>query len=177
MSLIAQRYAKAMFEVAKGHDALDAVDVDLGRLASALRDPAANAVVKSPDTRANVRAQIVAKLAGPCHDLTTNLIGVVLRRRREAVLTDLSTAFKDLLRGSRGRILGVVETAKSIDEKGLKSLEEHASKLVAKNVTLEVELNPDLIGGVRLRLGNTLYDGSVATVLEDLERALMEAPL
>ena len=48
---------------------------------------------------------------------------------------------------------------------------------MGKNVTLEVAVNPDLIGGVRLRLGNTLYDGSVATVLEELERALMEAPL
>jgi F-type H+-transporting ATPase subunit delta len=177
MSLLAQRYAKAMFQVAEGHGALDAVDADLGRLAGALRDPAARSVVLSPDTASEVRNRVVEKLLGTCHDLTRNLIGVVLRRRREAVLVDMSTAFKDLLRASRGKVLGVVETAKTIDEKGLKDLEAHASKLVGKNVTLEVEVNPALIGGVRLRLGNTLYDGSVATVLEHLERALMEAPL
>lgn len=177
MSLLAQRYAKAMFEVAEGHDALDAVDADLGRLASALRVPAARLVVMSPDTPSEVRGRVVAKLLGDAHQLTRNLVGVVLRRRREAVLLDLSTAFKKLLRASRGKVLGVVETAKSIDEKGLRDLEAYAGKLVGKTVTLEVEVNPDLIGGVRLRLGNTLYDGSVATVLDDLERALMDAPL
>ena len=81
------------------------------------------------------------------------------------------------MRTARGKVVGVVETAKLIDEAGIKVLEAHAAKLTGKNVTLEVEFNSDLIGGVRLRLGNTLYDGSVATILEDLERSLMEAPI
>ena len=177
MSLLAQRYAKAVFEVAEQQNAADAVDADLGRLGSALRNAEVAAVVTSPDTGTVARAQIVEKLLGDANDLSKNLIGVVLKRRREAILPELSQAYKSLLRAARGKVVGVVETAKPIDEAGIQTLERHAAKLTGKNVTLEVELNPDLIGGVRLRLGNTLYDGSVATVLEDLERSLMDAPL
>jgi F-type H+-transporting ATPase subunit delta len=177
MSLLAQRYAKAVFEVAEEQNAADAVDADLGRLSSALRNPDVAVAVMSPDTTSAVRASLIEKLLGDAHDLSKNLIGVVLRRRRQAILPDLSMAYKDLLRAARGKVVGVVETAKPIDEAGLRVLEARAAELTGKIVTLEVEVNPDLIGGVRLRLGNTLYDGSVATVLEDLERCLMEAPL
>ena len=177
MSLLAQRYAKAVFEVAEEQNAADAVDADLSRLASALRNDDVAAAVMSPDTTADVRGKVVEKLLGDAHDLSRNLIGVVLRRRREAILPDLPAAYKTLLRTARGKVVGVVETAKPIDEAGIQVLEAHAGKLTGKNVTLEVEFNSDLIGGIRVRLGNTLYDGSVATVLQDLERSLMEAPL
>ena len=177
MSLLALRYAKAVFQVAEQQDAADAVDTDLARLGSALRSPEVVAAVRSPDTTTDARAKVVAILLGDAHELSKNLIGVVLKRRRQEILPDLSREYKSLLRAARGKVVGVVETAKPIDEAGIKMLEARAATLTGKNVTLEVEVNPDLIGGVRLRLGNTLYDGSVATVLEDLERSLMEAPL
>ena len=49
--------------------------------------------------------------------------------------------------------------------------------MVRKTAFLTVKINPDLIGGVRIRIGNTLYDGSVVSVIEDLERALLDVPL
>ena len=181
MSRIAQRYAKAIFDVAKDAGAVDAVDADLAHVASALRDPELGSTVLSPDTRNAVRARILEKVLGSAtgggHPLTKNLLGVVLHRRREAVLSELSAAFKRLLHESRGKVIGLVETARSIDEADLQALEARATELAGKNVTLEVKINPELIGGVRIRVGNTLFDGSVATALEDLERALMEAPL
>jgi F-type H+-transporting ATPase subunit delta len=178
MTLLAQRYARALFEVAASADALDEVGADLQRLASALADPVVQAAILSPDTRAEARRAVLQRLLGEAaHTLSKNLVGVVLRRRREKVLAELSAAFQALLRESRGEALGLLETARPLDEAGVKALEARASELCGQQVTLEVQVDPDLIGGVRIRVGNTLYDGSVATAIADLQRRLMDAPL
>ena len=177
MTLLARRYAKALFQAAGAAEAIDAVDADLSRLSGLLRNPEVAGPLLSPDTPTAVRQRAFPMILGDAHTLTQNLVGVVLRRRREAVLVDLSAAFKELVRQSRGKALGLLETAKSIDEAGLQALEQRATALTGKNVTLEVKIDPDLIGGVRIRVGNTLYDGSVATALEDLAQRLVDAPI
>ena len=177
MSRLAQRYAKAVFQVAAGQDAVDTVSADLDRLGSALAVEEVAAAVESPDTTAEVRERILAKLMGDAHDITKNTVNVVLERHRQAILADLAGEFADLVRESRNEVKGVVESARPLDASSLEAIAAHATKLVGKTVTLDVEVNEDLIGGVKLRIGNTLYDGSVATVLEDLERSLREAPV
>lgn len=177
MSLLTQRYAKAIFEVAEKAGAVDAVASDLSRLSSILSDPAVGGPILSPDTKADVRQKVLDKILGDGHDLTRNFIGVVMRRRREAVLPGLSEDFAEMQRTARGEVLGLLETAKLVDELAVRELETRASVLVGKKVTLQVKLDESLIGGVRIRIGNTLYDGSVATAIEDLHRRLMEAPI
>lgn len=177
MSLIATRYATALFEVAQEKNALDDVQKDLSGLAEMLADPAVGAVLLSPDTAQEVRSKAFDKILQGAHELTRNALQVILRRRRELILPDLSDAFAAQLRASRNQALGVVETAKPLDDAGLKALEEQASKLCGKEVTLEVRVDQDLIGGVRIRVGDDLYDGSVATALQELERRLMETPV
>ena len=177
MSLLTQRYAKAIFEVADAANASDAVAADLSRLSVTLQDPAVGGPVLSPDTRAEVRRKALDAILGDAHELSRNLVGVVLRRRREAILPELSGAYEELRRDARGEVLGRVETAKPIDDAGRAALEARAEKLCGKRVTLEVEVDETLIGGVRIRIGNTLYDGSVATAIEDLHRRLMEASI
>ena len=177
MSRLAQRYAKAIFGVAQASSSVDAVGADLERLSESLGDPAISAQVLSPVTKSDVRAKIIERLLGDCDELTTKAVGVVLQRRRESILAELAPAFGALLRESRGEVLGVIETAKPLEEADFQVLKARASKLVGKAASLTVNINPDLIGGVRIRIGNTLYDGSVVSVIEDLERALLDVPL
>lgn len=177
MSLLSQRYAKAIFEVAEKAGAVDAVAGDLSRLSSSLSDPAVRGTVLSPDTKADARQKVLTTMLGDAHELTKNLLGVVLRRRREEVLPELSEAFVAMQREARGEVVGIVESAKLIDTKELAQLESRTTTLVGKKVTLEVKVDDSLIGGVRIRIGNTLYDGSVATAIEDLHRRLMDAPI
>lgn len=177
MSLLTQRYAKAIFGVAEKAGVVDAVGSDLSRLSSILSDPAVGGPVLSPDTNADARQKVLDKILGDGHDLTRNLVGVVLRRRREAVLPSLAEDFAELQRAARGEVLGVLETARLVDELTVRELETRATALVGKKVTLQVNVDETLIGGVRIRIGNTLYDGSVATAIEDLHRRLMDAPL
>jgi F-type H+-transporting ATPase subunit delta len=177
MSLLTQRYAKAIFEVAEKAGAVDAVAGDLSRLSTTLSDPALGGPILSPDTKADARERILHSILGDAHDLTKNLVGVVLGRRREAVLPDLASEFLAMQRAARGEVLGILETAKPVDELAVREMEGRAAPLAGKKVTFEVKVDEELIGGVRIRIGNTLYDGSVATAIEDLHRRLMDAPI
>ncbi|MCB9868266.1 MAG: ATP synthase F1 subunit delta [Planctomycetes bacterium] len=182
MSLLAQRYAKALFEVASDAGAVDAVAQDLERLHAVFADEVVANAVLSPDTPSAQRRSLLDKALGDGHALTKNLIGVVLERHRVAVLPELAGAFAPLVRAARGIVLVAVETAKPLDDASRAAVELRARSLAARpgsspEVALDVAVHPELIGGVRIRIGNTLYDGSVATALEDLERRLREAAI
>ncbi|MHC4512417.1 MAG: ATP synthase F1 subunit delta [Planctomycetota bacterium] len=177
MSILNQRYAAAIFEVATKAGVVDQMGADLRKIHETLESAGMRALVVSPETTATRRRQVLMKIVEDGHQLTQNLIGVVLQRRREALLCDLCPAYEELVRQARGEVLGVVETAKPMDTLQHKQVEETASRLTGKKATLSVTENPDLIGGVRIYVGNTLYDGSMATALEQLERQLMETPL
>ena len=175
MSLLAKRYARAAFEAASEKGAVDAVAADLAKVDAALRDAAVRQMMLDPETKRDARRQALDKVMGQAHETSRSLVEVVLRRRREAILSDLSGAFMDLVRQQRGEVEGVVESAKPMADDQLRVLESSVSEVFGKRVTLRASVHPELIGGVRVRVENTLYDGSVATILDDLERRLMEA--
>jgi len=177
MSILTQRYATAVFDVSGKHGVVDDVARDLRKIREALESPGMRALVMSPETTATRRRAVVAKLVEGAHQLTRNLVGVILDRRREVILPELSPAYDELVRRARGEVVGVVETAKPMDTVQHKQIEKTASQLTGKKVSLAVKENPDLIGGVRILVGNTLYDSSIASALEQLERKLMELPL
>ncbi len=177
MSVLAQRYATAMFEVASKHGVVDEVAKDLRSIQRTLESAGMRALVVSPETTATRRRQVVMKIVEGAHQLTRNLVGVILQRRREAILHDLCPAYEELVRHARGEVLGIVEAAKPMDAVQHEQVENRASQLIGKQVSLSVRENPDLIGGVRIYVGTSLYDSSIASALEQLERQLMETPL
>ena len=103
-----------------------------------------------------------------------NLVGVLQHRRRLEVLPDLPTAFRDLLMQDRGEVEGTAESAHPLDDAELEALTNLASRLSGKKVVLTAAHKPELIGGVRLVVGNVLYDGSLRAALEQLEGKLQQ---
>jgi F-type H+-transporting ATPase subunit delta len=105
------------------------------------------------------------------------LLGVLQHRRRLDVLFDLHPAFHSLLLAERGEIEGVVESPHPLGEAEVAALQQLSGRLSGKKVSLRVALRPDLLGGVRLFLGNVLYDGSMKAALGQLEQKLLQAPV
>ena len=176
--ILARRYAKALFEAAQGAGAVDTIAADLAAIDAVVADSGVRRVVVSPEISGAVRGQVVARLGEGRHALTRNLLGVLARRRRTAILPELRAAFDADVRESRGEVTGVVESARSLGSDALAEVEQLAGKLAGgRTVYLTVRENPSLIGGIRLKIGNTLFDGSVATQLDELHKRLMEAPI
>jgi len=177
MSSLARRYAGALFEVADQKGVVDQVASDLAEIDAALGDPRVQAVVRRPDLSSHTVAELIGKLSEGRNELVVNLLKALKSRRRHPVLLDLRASYDELVRRSRGEILGTAESARPIDDAQKEALEELADRLSGRKVILRFEHDPELIGGVRLRLGNTLYDGSVAAALEELQQKLLRAPL
>lgn len=175
MTLLARRYATALHALATQQGAVDAIGGELAALHQALRPAAARALLQSPDVTAAERAQVLDKLVAGKHPLLRNLVGVLQHRRRLEVLFDLFPAWNTLVMASRGEVEGVAESAHPLSTDELASLTELAGRLSGKKVKLTAALRPDLLGGVRLRIGNVLYDGSLRASLDQLEQKLQQS--
>jgi F-type H+-transporting ATPase subunit delta len=100
---------------------------------------------------------------------------VLQQRRRLDVLFDLGPAYRAMVMNARGEVDGVAESAHALDAQELAALAELASRLSGKKVKLTTAHRPELLGGVRLRVGNVLYDGSLRATLDQLEQKLQQA--
>jgi F-type H+-transporting ATPase subunit delta len=177
MTLLAKRYATALHLAAQGQRAADAVDGDLQALAAGLAAPSARTLLLSPDLGAAERDRLLERLGAGRHALVQNLLGVLRERRRLDVLFDLAPAYHALRLHDRGEVEGVAESARPLDASAMSSLAALASRLSGKKVSLTANVQPELLGGVRLRVGNVLYDGSMKSALDQLEQQLLQAQL
>ncbi len=174
---LARRYATALFEIANRQGAVATVDADLQFLAQAVGDPEIRVLALQADTPTRVRRQVLERLVRDAHELVRNLVQVLLERRREAAIDGLHEAFHALVLEARDEVEGVVETPHTLDASTLEALATSVGRQIGKRVTLVPRHTPDLIGGVRVRVGNTLYDGSVASALDELRWKMLVAPL
>jgi len=177
MSQLARRYARALFEVAQDKGAIDAVASDLAAIDGVLADPTVRGAVARSDLPGRAVNVLLGRLAEGRSPLTQNLLRAMGSRRRHPALLELRAAFDLLARESRGELAGIAETARPLGDEQRRALMDLAGRLSGRTVELQFQDNPELIGGVRLRLGNTLYDGSVASALEELHKKLLSAPL
>jgi F-type H+-transporting ATPase subunit delta len=179
-SRLADRYAKALFAAADSAGAVDAVAADVERLGREVANASVCGLLTRPDVpRATVHS-VLEKLGAEDgrHPLVRNVLGVLAERRRAAITVELPAAFARLSRIARGELEGVVASSVELDEAGRNTARDLAHRLSGgKTVHLSFETDPELLGGIRLQIGNTLYDGSLRTQLEDLHERLLAAPL
>lgn len=174
MSLLARRYATALHLAAKEQGAADQVLDDLTAVHAALAAPLLS-MLQSPDLTADERQRVLATLGRGRHQLVQNLLQLLQHRHRLEVLPALQPAYRELVMQERGQQDGVVETPLPLDQDELMHLQQLASRLSGKQVSLTTKLRPELIGGVRLLVGNVLFDGSVKSALDQLEQQLLQA--
>lgn len=177
MTLLAKRYASALHRLASDAGSLDTVARDVRSLDAELKTPGARALLASPDVTFAERSAVLTKLGKGRHVLVQNLLGVLEHRHRLEVLFDLQAELHPLVLAQRGEIEGVVETPRPLGDGELQALAAMAGRLSGKKVTLTVALRPELLGGVRLRIGNVLYDGSMKATLDQLQGQLLQASI
>ena len=175
MTLLAKRYAQALFTLAVEQNAVDAVAADLASLHAQFAAPAARTMLTSPDVSSKERGAVLDKVAASASPLVRNVLGVLQHRRRLSVLLDIHPAFRTLVMASRGEVEGTVESAHPLADDEIAALTTLAGRLSGKKVHLSVVTKPDLLGGVRLRIGNLLYDGSLRSALDQLEQKLQQS--
>ncbi len=173
---LAGRYAGALYDLAVEAKSVDAVLNDLSQLKTLLnehRDLAA--LVSSPVySRSEQTAAMTAVLeAAGAHPLSVKFVGAVAENGRLFALKQIVTAYSDEVARRKGQVSAEVVSAVALDGPRTKAVEEIVAKLAgSKNISLEMRVDPSLMGGLVVRIGSRLFDTSVKTKLNRLEAAM-----
>ncbi len=178
LSGVAGRYAAALFGLARDEGALEAVAADLGTLGAAIDgSDDLREFLKSPvygrDDQANAIAAIAKK--ADLNGLTSNFLALVAKNRRLFALEDMIKAFDALAALHRGEVFAEAVSATELNNDQTKALRHEIEAMVGKAVKLETRVDPELLGGLVVKIGSKMIDASLKTKLNRLKTVMKEA--
>jgi F-type H+-transporting ATPase subunit delta len=172
---LAGRYATALFELADEQKALDQVAKDLTDLRGMLAESEdLKRLVRSPVLSRESQAAAMAALnerAG-LGKLTSNFIGLVARNRRLFALPGMITGYLQLLAERRGEIRAEVTAAQAMTETQVAEINDQLKRAIGSKVAVEIRVDPALIGGLVVKVGSRMVDGSLRSKLQRLQLAM-----
>lgn len=179
ISGMAGRYATAVFELARDNKAVDAVKKDLDQF-DALANGSAdlNRLVRSPvfgaDEQLKALSAILAR-AG-ITGLAANFLRVITTNRRLFAVRDMIRAYRALVARHKGEVTAQVTVAEKLNDKNLDALKSALKSVTGgKDIDLEVEVDPAIIGGLIVKVGSRMVDSSLRTKLNSIKFAMKEA--
>ncbi|MCG6205689.1 F0F1 ATP synthase subunit delta [Rhodopseudomonas sp. HC1] len=178
VSGVSGRYATALFELARDEKVIDVVKADLDKFSALLKDsPDLLRLVRSPVFGADVQAKALgavldkAGIAG----ISANFLKLLAANRRLFVVADVIRAFRSLVARFKGEATADVTVAENLSDKNLEALKTALKSVTGKDVTLNVNVDPAIIGGLVVKLGSRMVDSSIRTKLNSIKHAMKEA--
>ncbi len=171
----AGRYAKALFQLAKEQGAVTGIRTELRKLAALLDEhPELREVLLQPlhpaPQRRAVLAQVGEKLGSS--PLLKSFTGFLIDQRRFVDLEAIEQAFVALADADAGLTKAVVRTASPLTDDQRARLQQALARRAGTDVELEVQIDESLLGGVVAKIGDTVYDGSLKSQLQQLRLSL-----
>ncbi|HET7709142.1 MAG TPA: F0F1 ATP synthase subunit delta [Sphingomicrobium sp.] len=172
---LAGRYASALFGLARDERQIDAVGRSLDSLVQALADSRDfSMLIESPRVgrgdAGRAFAAIAAKLA--LDPLTTNFLGVLARNGRKSQLRAVARLFKRLAADHRGETTAEVITARPLNDDQVARLKQQLRARAGRDVAIEAQVDPAILGGIVVNLGSQRIDASIRTKLNRLALAM-----
>ena len=175
VSGLAERYAAALFELADERRRLDEVASDLRQLRAMLAaSPDLARLVRSPILTRGEQGKAIAALVERAGftPLVRDFLAVVAKNRRLFAVPAMIEAYLRSLAERRGEVTAEVTAALPLSDGQLGLLSEQLRRSVGRRVSLEVKVDPGLIGGLIVKLGSRMIDGSVNSKLQRLQLAM-----
>ncbi|GGO94349.1 F0F1 ATP synthase subunit delta [Stakelama pacifica] len=169
------RYATALFELARDSQRIETVEDSLGKVREALSesDEFARLVASPLVTRAQaVKAVTAAADAMQIDSLTAKFLGTVAENRRLAQLPAIIRDFRTLAAAHRGETTAEVTSAHPLTSAQVDALKAQLRTRVGRDVALDLSVDPDLLGGLIVRIGSQMIDSSIKTRLNSLAHAM-----
>ena len=171
----ARRYAEAAFQIADQDGTLDAWLKDLQTAADLLGPEEVSRLLANPAVPSSVRADAVQRALGTqVSDKARNLALLLVRRGRADLMPAVSSAYRALYEQRKGISRATVISAAALDASELAAIHQRLGQMTGGTLEIEQQVDPAILGGVIVRLGDRMIDGSVRGRLERL-RSRLEA--
>jgi len=178
ISGVAQRYASALFELARDESALEGVEADLVAFRGLLNESTdLSRLVSSPVFSAEDQERAIGAVADKAGitGLVGNLVRLIARNRRLFTLPDIIKGFQAMLADHRGEITADVVSARPLSDAQTKALKAAMKASLGKDVTIDSRVEPAILGGLIVKVGSRMIDSSIRTKLNIMKSRLKEA--
>ncbi|NLB88132.1 MAG: F0F1 ATP synthase subunit delta [Syntrophomonadaceae bacterium] len=176
---VARRYAEAFFSIAQDHGKIDQYQQELELIVNTikesdmLREYLGHLLIPAKDKK-----ESITKIFGNnISQITLNFLLMVIDKKREVYIEAIVEEYKELADISRNIAKAELVSAQEVSEDELNTLAQKLSASTGKTVQLKQILDPSLIGGVKLRIGDQIIDGTVAKKLEMLKTQLLQVKI
>jgi F-type H+-transporting ATPase subunit delta len=177
-STVAGHYAEAVLKIAfeqKGDALADTVVEDLALINAVMEaNPSFEVIFDHPAIRAEEKRKILVSAFGKkVNDLTMRLIELLLDKRRLNLLQPIERQYREKLNQHKRIVNADLVCAEKLDDKAIANIKARLTEHLGKRLDLVVKVDPSLIGGMVLRMGDQVLDGSLKGKLRQLERSLL----
>jgi F-type H+-transporting ATPase subunit delta len=175
---VGRRYAKALFDLSIDDNVLADVAADLNAVTRWLKEsPDFSALMASPIVVPSIKLKALAALADKAefHQITTKFLGVLARNGRLPIYASLFTSFQVLIDAHNKTVRAHVVTSVPMSGAQAKSLSSALSFAFGAEPSITSEVDPSLLGGIKVKVGSRLFDASLKTHLDSLKFALKRA--
>lgn len=176
-TLVAKRYAKALFEVAETHGMLSDIEDDLRSVVQIIgQTEGLSAVIGHPNIDESAKKKLLKEaFDGKVSSYVLHTILLLIDRGRENLFDEVLEYFVVISNEALGQAEATVYTPQTLLSADEQKLAEQFGKMTGKKLRISSVVNPALIGGLQVRIGDTLYDGSISGKLARLEKSLNQA--
>jgi F-type H+-transporting ATPase subunit delta len=175
-TVIAKRYAKALFEVAQARNAVSEVEEELKSISEVLEStPELLDFLNHPKISAADKVALLQKsFSGTLREEVMSTLQLLVERRRQAALRALYREYVAIANEALGQAEAVAITAVPLSEEEQRKVSEQFGKVTGRKIRVHNVINPAILGGIQVRIGDRLYDGSISGKLSRLQKILQE---
>ena len=174
---VAGRYASALFDLAHETRSIDAVGADLARFEALLSEsPDLQRLVRSPVFSAEEQTKAIAAVvaAAGIGGMAGNFIRLAASNRRLFALPDMIRAYQNLVSDAKGIVRAQVTLAETPSDTVMNEIKAALRDVAKADVSVDVKIDPSLIGGLIVKMGSRMVDASVRTKLNSIRLAMKE---
>ncbi|HKP76724.1 MAG TPA: ATP synthase F1 subunit delta [Longimicrobiaceae bacterium] len=179
--IIARNYADTLLELARRHggqDTVEAFGAAMERLAEVVAEPRVREFLASPRIPAPQRKEALrGALEGRVPDLFLRFVMLVVDKRRQSLLGEIAGEYRALVDEQMGRVRVQVTLSHEPDDALQKEIGRALANRLGQQVIATFTVDPSLLGGMVVRYGDEILDGSVRTAAENLRRRMMAAAM
>lgn len=176
---VAVRYAQALLDVCVEQNVVDGLSESFdGMMEAVVGLPGLRVFLQSPQVRTQEKKELLRTvLAGKVEPLLVDYVDLLIDKDRLAHIVDIHEEFQSLVERHKGLQRATVVTAVPLPDDLTEQLTARLEARVERRIILEKKVDPSVIGGVRVTLGDSILDGTVRAGLDELRATLEKAPL